>query len=55
VTSGERHLKYLIKEYIENYKTDKPRQGLDNETIEPPPEGKGEIVCREQFGGLLGP
>lgn len=50
---GERHLEYIIKEYMEHYHTERPHQGLDNEIIEPPPPGKGEIVCRERLGGLL--
>lgn len=31
----------------------RPHLGLDNEIIEPPPEGKGEVVCREWLGELL--
>ncbi len=50
---GERHLEYIIKEYMEHYNTERPHQGLDNEMIEPPPEGTGEIICRERLGGLL--
>jgi hypothetical protein len=43
----------LINQYKEHYHTERPHQGLDNEIIEPPPPGKGEIVCRERLGGLL--
>ncbi len=50
---AERHLEYLIKEYVEHYNTERPHQGIDNENIEPPPQGKGEIICRERLGGLL--
>ena len=50
---GERHLEYLVYEYIEHYHTERPHQGLDNEIIEPPPQGTGEIFCRERLGGLL--
>ena len=50
---GERHLEYIVKEYMEHYHTERPHQGLDNEMIEPPPLGNGEIVCRERLGGLL--
>jgi transposase InsO family protein len=50
---GERHLEYVIQEYMEYYHTERPHQGLDNEIIEPPPQGTGEIVCRERLGGLL--
>jgi len=50
---GERHLEYVIREYMEHYHTERPHQGLDNEIIELPPQGDGEIVCRERLGGLL--
>ena len=49
---GERHLEYVIKEYMEHYHQERAHQGLDNEIIEPPPQGTGEIVCRERLGGL---
>ena len=50
---GERHLEYIVKEYMEHYNHERPHQGLDDEMIEPPPQGMGEIVCRERLGGLL--
>ena len=50
---GERHLEYIVSEFVLHYHTERPHQGLDNEMIEPPPEGTGEIVCRERLGGLL--
>ena len=50
---GERHLEYVIEEYMTHYHEERPHQGLDNEIIIPPPKGKGEIVCQERIGGLL--
>ena len=50
---GERHLEYVIKEYMEHYHTERPHQGIGNEIIEPPPQGEGKIVCQERLGGLL--
>ncbi len=50
---GERHLEYITFEFVTHYHTERPHQGLDNEIIEPPPQGTGEIVCRERLGGLL--
>jgi transposase InsO family protein len=50
---GENHLRYIINEYIEHYHEERPHQGLDNEIIEPPPKGTGQIVCQERLGGLL--
>lgn len=52
---GERHLRYLITEYIEHYHTERPHQSLDNEIIEPPPQGKGENICREPDGSWVDP
>jgi len=50
---GERHLEYLTNEFVEHYHKERAHQGLDNEIIEPPPKGTGEIVCQERLGGLL--
>lgn len=50
---GERHLEYIVKEFVKHYHEERPHQGLDNEIIDPPPKGTGEIVCRERLGGLL--
>jgi len=50
---GERHLEYVIKEHMEHCHTERAHQGIGNEIIEPPPQGEGEIVCRERLGGLL--
>jgi putative transposase len=50
---GERHLEYVIREYIEHYHTERAHQGIGNEIIEPPPQGAGEVVCQERLGGLL--
>jgi putative transposase len=50
---GERHLEYLVFEFVQHYHGERAHQGLDNEIIEPPPQGEGEIVCHERLGGLL--
>lgn len=50
---GERHLEYVIAQSMEHYHTERPHQGIDNEIIEPPAPGEGEIVCQERLGGLL--
>jgi len=49
---GERHLRYVISEYISHYHTSRPHGGLDHDMIEPPPQGEGEIICHERLGGL---
>ena len=50
---GEAHLRYCIEQYIAHYHTERAHQGLDNNIIEPPPQGTGDIVCQERLGGLL--
>ncbi len=50
---GERHLEYLTSEFVQHYHKERAHQGLDNEIIEPPPKGTGEIICQERLGGLL--
>ena len=50
---GERHLEYVVSEYLQHYHHERPHQGIGNEMIEPAPQGKGEIICRERIGGLL--
>ena len=47
---GESHLRYVISEYMEHYHKERPHAGLDHNIIEPPPLGKGEIVCHERLG-----
>ena len=50
---GEAHLRYVIQNYVEHYHFERAHQSLDNNIIEPPPKGTGEIVCHERLGGLL--
>ncbi len=50
---GERHLRYVVNEYMEHYHTERPHQGIGNNIIDPPPLGNGRIVCHERLGGLL--
>jgi len=50
---GERHLRYVIENYVDHYHTERPHQGIGNNIIEPPPQGDGRIVCHERLGGLL--
>ena len=51
---GERHLRYVVNEYMEHYHTERPHQGIGNNIIAPLPQPKdGKIVCQERLGGLL--
>ena len=54
---GEKHLRYLVDEYVDDYNTVQPHQGIGNETI---PRLKlvtnemlGEVVGETRLGGLL--
>ena len=50
---GEKHLDYLVREYVEHYHTERPHQGLGNVPLGPMPDGEGEIMRRDRLGGLL--
>ena len=53
---GEKHLDYLVREYVEHYHTERPHQSLGNRPIaagESPPTSGGVISCGTRLGGLL--
>ena len=50
---GERHLRYVIQEYVGHYHSERPHQGLGNRVIAPVMQGAGQIMMRERLGGLL--
>ena len=58
---GEKHLDYLVREYVEHYHTERPHQGLGNRTIaavgqggeEPRCPTLGDVHRRTRLGGLL--
>jgi putative transposase len=60
---GQRHLRYLVNEFVEHYNHERPHQGLGNVPLsdadkqkdEPAvlPFPSGEVKCRERLGGLL--
>lgn len=56
---GEKHVRYVINQYVDHYNTERPHQGLGNrriEAIEPeaaPLPTKGRVLCKERLGGLL--
>jgi hypothetical protein len=54
---GERHLRYVIKEYIAHYLEERFHQGLDGELIRARnADGDadvGPIRCRQRLGGML--
>jgi putative transposase len=55
VPIGERHLRAVVREYVEHYHHERNHQGLDN--VIPLPlgqSGKGAIRRHERLGGVLG-
>ncbi len=51
---GERHLRWVVAEYVKHYHLERNHQGLGNELIELSGEpGIGRVACRQRLGGLL--
>jgi len=59
VIFGERHLRYLIKQFVEHYLTERFHQGIGSRIIMPKTISSnddamiGPIACRSRLGGLL--
>ncbi len=60
VVFGQKHLQYLIDQYLQYYNRERPHQGVGNRPLteasaEPAtlPLPQGEVVCDERLGGLL--
>jgi putative transposase len=54
VVFGERHLRYLIKEYVEYYNTTRPHSSMDNLPLEYiPRKSAGKIRCQPKLGGII--
>ncbi len=53
---GENMLRNTVRQFLEHYHTERNHQSLDNKIIEPDDgvgQTTGEIICREQLGGML--
>jgi len=53
---GERHVRYVVEQYVEHYNLERPHKGLGySRPVEPdkPPTREGEVKCHERLGGLL--
>jgi len=53
---GERHLRRLVREYVEHYHGERNHQGIGNRLIYSSSDElqrEGSIECRERLGGLL--
>jgi putative transposase len=58
VIFGERHLRHLIKEFVEHYMTERFHQGIGGQLIRnvgPTNDNgaDGKVTCRSRLGGLL--
>jgi transposase InsO family protein len=53
---GEKHVRYVVEQYVEHYNLERPHKGLDYRTpVEPKesPSAEGVVRCRKRLGGLL--
>ena len=52
---GEKHIRYVISEYVEHYLRERPHRVLGHRIIESktPMPTDGPVKCRERLGGLL--
>jgi hypothetical protein len=59
VIFGERHLRYLLREFCAHYHGERFHQALGGQLIRPPTSASndnaatGTIQCRPRLGGLL--
>jgi putative transposase len=52
---GERHLRLLVRDYLEHYHRERNHQGLENRRLSEPPPPKSDVGVRRRrrVGGLL--
>jgi putative transposase len=61
IVVGERHLRFLVSEFVDYYHNCRPHQGLGNRLLtakdsDPPHDSQnseGRVLCQERLGGLL--
>lgn len=64
IVFGEKHLNYLVAEWLAHYHDERPHQGKENELLgaaqteangKPPsgPFALRDLLCRQRLGGLL--
>ena len=56
VLFSERHIRYVIQNYVDHYNLERPHKSLDYcRPVEPdtPVPQKCKVKCRERLGGLL--
>ena len=51
---GEKHVRYVIEQYVSHFLTERPHRVLGRRIIEPetPMPTEGEVLCHERLGGL---
>ena len=52
---GEKHVRYVIENYVEHFLRERPHRVLGRTIIEPdePMPAEGPVHCRQRLGGLL--
>jgi putative transposase len=54
LTFSEKHLDYLVRQYVDYYHQERPHQSLGNVPLTgPSPPQEGEVQYRTRLGGLL--
>lgn len=64
VAIGERHLNYLVREFLEHYHLERPHQALENRSVVKKGYRRkttydastlplGDVACKTRLGGLL--
>ncbi len=54
IVFGEKHLRYLISEYVEHYNTARPHSSMNNRPLESRlAKNAGEIKCQTKLGGII--
>ncbi|MBK8977223.1 MAG: transposase [Planctomycetes bacterium] len=51
---GDDHLRRVLRDYVADYNTERPHQGIGNVPIDGQPDaGHGDVIVRERIGGVL--
>ena len=51
---GEKHFRYLVKEYVKYYNTVRPHSSMNNMPLGyNVPKTKGRVKCDSQLGGII--